>query len=839
MKTGRRTVWACVGALFIYALLTVALTWPVTAQMSSALAGGEKDTWINPWAIWWTRKALIGEERLYWTDYLFHPQGVSLVFHSFSHTNTSLALVLEPFIGIVAAQNATTLLAYALSGFSMFLLTDSLFHDRAAAMVAGLVFAFAPYHIDQASHPVINSTQWIPLFLLFFIRLLEEGRLRNALVAVLFLVATALTSWHLFLLTAMLAGFYLLGESLSARRQRRPIVTRALISFVILCLLLLGPLMWPQLREWFAPTTSYGSANVNEKPGKSADLLAFAIPTYQHPVWGEHTRDVQLGLLDQDHSLFLGVIAPIVALYGLLRNGSRAATRWLVIGGLFWILSLGPYPRVAGTRLPLLPWGVPLIKVFRVSHRFHTMTTLVFAVLVAWGWKSVWEAPRLRERWSCRAVSTILVGSAILFEYISTPIPTSSVRVSPFFQRLGVDSEDYAVIDLPLGRSYSRYYMFQQVFHEKRIAGGVVSRTPSRANDFLEAQPFWDSLLNDNEIDASLHDVSRQLRYLAQNDIRYLIIHPKRLHGDPLPEEQLTRWRDYFTIAPVYEDDLILVYPTEPRAGQDFEIGQRLGDGLGLIRASVEPKQINQGGTLFVDSRWGSEASVDEDLLVCLAMVDATGQRVQETCREPVSDWPTSEWMENTVGIGHYVLQVEPHLPAGEYTLSARTIDAKTESGPGPTAVLESITVDALQRSFKMPPVEQAVSGDFGQDLHLLGYDIALEGESLLLSLHWRARARMDTSYKFFVHLYSLSSGELKAQADVVPLDWTYPTTWWEEGEVVSDPITLPVSDLPKGNYTVAVGVYDPETGDRLPVVGHETTGNSISSLVLQEIALP
>jgi uncharacterized membrane protein len=150
---------------------------------------------------------------LYYTDYLFYPQGVSLVFHSFSHVNTALALALEPLVGVIAAQNVTTLLAYALSGFSMYLLVKELFQNRAAALVAGVVFAFSPYHVDQALHPVIISTQWMPLFLLFFIRVLKGGGVKDAIAAVAFLLLTALTSWHLFLFTVILAGVYGSGKA--------------------------------------------------------------------------------------------------------------------------------------------------------------------------------------------------------------------------------------------------------------------------------------------------------------------------------------------------------------------------------------------------------------------------------------------------------------------------------------------------------------------------------------------------------------------------------------------------------------------------------------------------
>jgi hypothetical protein len=101
-------------ALGSYCLLTIGLTWPLIIQMSTHLAGDDVDAWLNPWATWWTHKVLSEGLDFYYTDYLFYPQGVSLVFHSFSHVNTVLALILEPLTGAIVAHNVTTLLAYAL-----------------------------------------------------------------------------------------------------------------------------------------------------------------------------------------------------------------------------------------------------------------------------------------------------------------------------------------------------------------------------------------------------------------------------------------------------------------------------------------------------------------------------------------------------------------------------------------------------------------------------------------------------------------------------------------------------------------------------------------------------
>jgi hypothetical protein len=123
------------------------------------------------------------------------------------------------------------------------------------------------------------------------------------------------------------------------------------------------------------------------------------------------------------------------------------------------------------------------------------------------------------------------------------------------------------------------------------------------------------------------------------------------------------------------------------------------------------------------------------------------------------------------------------------------------------------------------PPAEMdhRLEVDFGDDLRLLGYDLSREVSTLRLTLHWQAAEQPDTSYKVFVHLYDSATGAIVAQKDAVPRDWTYPTNWWNEGEVVSDQVELPIGDVPQGTYRLAVGFYHPDSGERLAVV--DTSG--------------
>ncbi len=92
-------------------------------------------------------------------------------------------------------------------------------------------------------------------------------------------------------------------------------------------------------------------------------------------------------------------------------------------------------------------------------------------------------------------------------------------------------------------------------------------------------------------------------------------------------------------------------------------------------------------------------------------------------------------------------------------------------------------------------------------------------GEMIGLTFFWQAVAPPTDDYLFFIHL-ATPQGGIVSQIDVPPLGGIRPTSQWEVGEVMVDPYQLPIPPtiLP-GDYQLRVGLYDPETKVRLPIV--------------------
>jgi hypothetical protein len=90
-----------------------------------------------------------------------------------------------------------------------------------------------------------------------------------------------------------------------------------------------------------------------------------------------------------------------------------------------------------------------------------------------------------------------------------------------------------------------------------------------------------------------------------------------------------------------------------------------------------------------------------------------------------------------------------------------------------------------------------------------------------------------------FVHLYD-QNGQLVAQHDGPPGGGFVPLSWWDEHDAIVDrhPIELP-ANLAPGQYTVAAGLYDPQTGERYSAAASDGTPLPDGAFIAGRVVLP
>ncbi|MCY4525986.1 MAG: hypothetical protein OXB89_05200, partial [Anaerolineaceae bacterium] len=113
----------------------------------------------------------------------------------------------------------------------------------------------------------------------------------------------------------------------------------------------------------------------------------------------------------------------------------------------------------------------------------------------------------------------------------------------------------------------------------------------------------------------------------------------------------------------------------------------------------------------------------------------------------------------------------------------------------------------------------------FGEHIRLSGYDLLSPdpqpGSPLDLTLYWKAASTPPDNYSFFLHLNALDDPRPLAQVDGNPAVPARLTSTWNRPEetLISPRFSLPLpEDLPPGDYRVTLGLYNFETGERLPL---------------------
>ncbi len=669
--------------LALYCLLTLVLTSPLSCDMGEALAGASSDVYINPWADWWTKKALSEGLDFYHTDYMFYPQGTSLVFHSFSHANTALSLILAPLVGRLVAYNLTILLAYALSGFGMYLLAHDLTGCTPAAVVAGVVFAFCPYHMFESAHPVLVTTQWIPLFVLALrmFRDVDARWFRQSLLAALWFTLNALSSWHLMIMLSGWIVLYLSYVLVFERGAWTADVGRFLLTFVVVAGVAIAPFLWPIVQEQLVEDTSYMAVDVEE--GLGNDLLSFFVPNRRHPVFSAPFAGVypKIGFVEK-RPAYLGYVVLILAIVGAVT--ARRATRfWLWTGGLFFVLSLGARVTLGGEPLHdfVLPWAIPIIRLLRHPFRLNILLFFSLSILSCFGMRWLTHKVASKRPVLVYPVLALVLGLVVL-EYLVHPFPTTPLIHSPFFRQLAQEDRDFAIADLPMGRRAAKSYLFFQTIHGKKIVDGVVSRTPEDAYAFVQAHSLLRSLSVPTALDPAL-DVSHQLAVLAAQDIRYVILHKHLLH----PDERVL-WEEWLADfpAPYYEDQWIVAYRTIPSRKTELlddksfqRLAVRLGHQVHLQSYRLSAGELAAWETLTLTLLWQSDARLAEDYHVFVHLLDAQGNLVAQSDGVPVQGArPTWSWWEGEVIQDAYTLSIPADLAAGTYTISVGMYDWQT-----------------------------------------------------------------------------------------------------------------------------------------------------------------
>jgi predicted small integral membrane protein len=489
--------------LLFFALVSLLMIGPyvIPPTRITTFGNAPQDSFIFLWGLWWTKQAVFELSNPYWTDLLFYPAGTTLTFHTYplfyGLLSLPFQLLMNGISGLVVALNVIIYLSFVLSGFGAYRLAVHVTRSRPAGLVAGLTYAFVPFHLMNMVSLNLLAMEFLPFYVLSLLKLREKPAFRSALAVALWLALTYYSSleYALFLLifSALWFGYEL------ARRWNS--VARAFLGYLgaaaLLFLLLASPQLYQQIRVYSAQPPTL-AMDLGEVEMWSPALLSLFTPTRFHPIYG---KAISLGGTISDNSArtrgmrseaSLGLVALGLSIFAVFRFRQDRSAFWVIAAVFFGALTLGPHLRITGKWLSGFPMPYLLLyKIFpplrasRDPTRFIPLTSLMLSVLAAFGLRGSLE--RL-SRSSTRVLLTVLLAALVLFENLPGRAQNFEPSMHPAYRKIAQDPGNFAVMDL----TREPFGLVQQIFHGKRITSfpRTIARSPSHLTTLQVERDF-------------------------------------------------------------------------------------------------------------------------------------------------------------------------------------------------------------------------------------------------------------------------------------------------------------------------------------------------------------
>lgn len=439
----------------LFTLLTVLMTWPWTLHIGEAI-NPFGDVVLQMTTMQWSAHALTTNPGALFEAPFFYPYQHSLAFAENLIGQTILTLPILLISGNPAlASNFYVLLTFVLTGLFTYLLVRDLTGSRLAGLLSGIAFAFCPFRFMQMGHVNILSTQWFP-FTLWALRrglgVLDYGHWTSRfgpvqqksivrhpravlwlIVAAIGFVAMGLSSvyytYFLVLAVALYLLWWFVSEWFVARRvanvQWGPVLAGGFLAIVIVGLVL-GPVFWPYLQlnqEQGLSRSTYEVQNWSANWSYYRNVLQSNF-LYGHlfaPSWVSAAGE---------RELFPGIVAPLLALVGLLFGRGRARLYYLILGLFALIMTFGLSHNLPGTTRDIpLPYAffydwLPGFKALRVPVRFAVLVDFALYVLAGYGLARLIAMRRTTETVDAKPEN---LGAIVLDTQVLTPLEPESV----------------------------------------------------------------------------------------------------------------------------------------------------------------------------------------------------------------------------------------------------------------------------------------------------------------------------------------------------------------------------------------------------------------------------
>jgi hypothetical protein len=530
-----------------YFIMFCLLTYPLITMFSTHFFGDFKDVLQNVWNIWWINKAVLNPNlypTIWQTNMLHWPYGTTLIGQTLNPFNGYMAVFLLRFLSLIETHNAIIIFTFVVGGLTTYWLSRYLTRSFGGSILAGFIFTFSSYSFAHArAHMNLVSLEWIPLFILCWYLLITRPKTIIAVGAAVVLWMVILCDYSYFLFCVLTAIWIVVWYAIVQKKAiffigKDYIVP--LITFVVLALLLIGPII-STLAISNLKDPLLGS---HEPRNYSLDPLSLIIPGWGwifNSLTKFHWSTLNANIVES--TVYIGLSVYILMGYVFIKR--RELERpirdqvylWHLVMGFFFLLALGPALQIAGKVIwdKVMPYtlfvdGIPILKLSGLPVRMSVMIILGAALIAAIGFQE------LLKNFPKNRVFILALLGILFIETVPTTINGTKVEVPEYIAILAGLPNDGGVVDLVTDNArLSSYY---QTSHKKPLAFGFLARIPSSVDE------------KDKELLATIQNRdyctlwdTYHIRYLITNDV---------IQTEDVPP--------YISIEIVYDKDNIRIY---------------------------------------------------------------------------------------------------------------------------------------------------------------------------------------------------------------------------------------------------------------------------------------
>ena len=516
-------------------VLSCAMTYPLIARLGRVGRVDTADGRLSIWNVAWVARTLVVDPAHLFDANIFFPNRGTL---AYSESNIGAGILALPAYWVTrgnpyVAINVAVLLAFSLSAIGMYYLVRHLTHDRRAAAIAAVLFAFCPHVLAHSAHIQLLMTAGLPFSMLAFHRLAEQPTAGRGAQLGLAVAAQAVSCGYYGVFLFLIVGFAVVVVAASRHWSRRAYWQALLVGGVV-ALLIVTPFFLPYL----ALRRDTGFARGMDEAGHyAADWRSYlASASYAH-----HWMLERLGHWNE--VLFPGFIVTGLGVAGAWLTSRTSKELAIIYGGLvvlaFWT-SFGP-----GAGLyTVLYHSLPVFSWLRAPARFGVVVVFGLSVLAGFGLAGFLPGHRKGT------LATLLLIAAAIGE-LALPFPVTTVQaLSPAYRVLSGLPRG-PVIEMPfffpeVGLFQHTIYMLNSTSHWMPLVNGYSDYIPKDFRDHVETLKFFPSrdafkLL---EVDKVRYAVWHMYGYNAENRKDILV--------------RLTEFQRY--LRPLYIDDETRLY---------------------------------------------------------------------------------------------------------------------------------------------------------------------------------------------------------------------------------------------------------------------------------------